>query len=110
MEKRGIGEKLKSIPDWAGMVFKIGGFIFFAGVMYNDVQNVKSRLDKYEGAQVQQVRMEGEISNLQLQIKQGQETQKQTIEAVTKLADAVNNLSVSVATLQTKLDDNKKRR
>lgn len=110
MEKRGIAEKLKSMPDWIATAFKIGGVIFAAGVLYNDVQTVKGRLDKYEGTQVQQVRMEGEISNLQLQIQQGQETQKQTNEAVTKLADAVNNLSVSVATLQTKLEDNRKRR
>lgn len=110
MEKRGIAEKLKSLPDWSGMVLKVGGIIFAAGVLYNDVQTVKGRLDKYESTQVQQVRMEGEISNLQDQIEQSRETSKQTTEAVTKLADAVNNLSVSVATLQTKLEDNRKRR
>lgn len=109
MESQGEGSKVKGflsqIPSWVQMLVGVGGLIFGLGVMYNDVQTLKSKVGDSEEAKVQVAVMSSEISSLHVQIEQGNKTQEQTNIAVGKLTDSVTDLSVAVSRLQGKLDD-----
>lgn len=95
---------LSSIPSWVQTALAIGGVVFSVGVVYNDVQTLKTQVDKAEGAQVQQAMLAGEISSLHVQIEAGNKTQEETNRTVNKLSDSVQDLGLAVSNLQGKLD------
>lgn len=78
--------------------------IFALGVMFNNVQTVKSRMDKLDDTNIQIIRITGAVNNLQTQINNSNETQKQVNESVSNLTEAVSDLGNSVSNLQGKLD------
>lgn len=96
-KKIGFRAIVEHIPGWIQALAIVGGMIFSMGVLHNEVQNLSGRVDRQENYPV-------EISNLQLQISQANKTQSETNLAVSRLADAVNSLSVSMAKLQGQLE------
>lgn len=95
---------LSSIPSWVQSGIAVGSLIFGVGAIYNDVQTLKTQVDKAEGAQVQQAMLAGEISGLHDQIVAGNKTQEETNRTVNKLSDSVQDLGLAVSNLQGKLD------
>lgn len=108
MENQGKESKIrtliKEIPNWVQLLITLGTFIFALGGMYTTVKSLNRRVDRIEDTNVELIRMSGAVSNLQIQIDNSNNTQKQTNESVSKLTDAVNDLGNSVSNLQGKLD------
>jgi methyl-accepting chemotaxis protein len=108
VERQGKQSKLRALikeaPAWISIVISLGTMIFALGVMYNNVQSLKDRMEKADQSSIQVIRMTGQINNLQTQIQNNYQTQQHTNESVDKLTDAVNTLSVSVSNLEGKLN------
>lgn len=94
---------IKEAPGWLQIIVSVGTMVFGLGVMYNTVNDVKARMDKVEGTNIELIKVTGHINQLDSQIQASTETQKQTNASVSKLADSVDNLGQSVANLQGKL-------
>ena len=101
---KSLKEVISAIPSWVQTVMAIGGIVFAVGAVYNDVQTLKTQVDKAEGAQVQQAMLAGEISSLHVQIEAGNKTQEETNRTVNKLSESVQDLGLAVSNLQGKLD------
>ena len=95
---------IKEAPSWISILISLGTMIFALGVMYNNVQTVKSRMDKLDDTNIQIIRITGAVTNLQTQINNSNEKQKQVNESVSNLTIAVNDLGNSVSNLEGKLD------
>ncbi len=110
---KSLRDILSAIPSWVQTLLAVGGIVFAVGAVYNDVQTLKTQVDKAEGAQVQQAMLAGEISSLHVQIEAGNKTQEETNRTVNKLSESVQDLGLAVSNLQGKLDSdsfNKKRK
>lgn len=108
MENKSKEGKLRTIvkeaPAWISILISIGTLIFALGVMHNNVQSVLSRMDKMDDTNLQIIRIDGAISNLQTQVNNTNEIQKRANDSVDGLTDAVVDLGNSVSNLQGKLD------
>lgn len=91
-----------TIAKLAQPILLIGGMIFTSGGVYGEVKDMKGQLSQVHESQIEQAAMSVEIKNLHDQIKESRETQKQTNDAVGKLADSVQQLSVNVARMEGK--------
>lgn len=108
MESRGQEHKIRwwqFVPNWLQLMFAIGGLLIAIGATYADVQGLKDKIGTVELNSLQQVKMIGEINNLQTQIKQANETQQQTNRSVDKLSDSVIDLGNAVSRLQGIIED-----
>lgn len=108
MEDQNKQSKLRTIikeaPAWISILISVGTMIFALGVMYNNVQSIKGRMDKIDDTNIQMIRMAGQITNLQLQIQNSNITQNRTNQSVDNLTGAVTELGNSVSNLQGKLN------
>lgn len=108
MEEQGKQSKLRTLikeaPAWISIVISLGTMVFALGVMYNNVQSLKGRMDSMQDTNIQVIRMSGQITNLQSQLQSSNITQQQTNMSVGNLTDAVTDLGMSVSNLQGKLN------
>lgn len=109
MESRNREDEVKHkwyriIPGWIQVVFAIGALFIAVGTNYADVQNLKGKVDTIQLNSLQQVKITGEIKNLQIQIEQSNRTQEQTNRSVDKLSDSVIDLGNAVSNLQGQLE------
>lgn len=95
---------IKEAPAWISILISIGTLIFALGVMHNNVQSIKDRMDKMDDTNLQIIRIDGAINNLQTQVNNTNEIQKRANTSVDGLTDAVTDLGNSVSNLQGKLD------
>ena len=87
-------------PSWIQVIFAIGSLLIAVGMTYADVQSMKSKITNIDVTNLQQIKMAGEINNLQIQIKQANETQERTNKSIDKLSDSVVDLGNAVSRLQ----------
>lgn len=83
--------------NWAQPVITIVSLTFGGGVLYGDVQELKQNAQKGEV-------LEEQVNTLETQLRVAEETQRQTIKTLDKVADAVIKLNTSVAKLEAQLD------
>lgn len=83
--------------NWAQPVITIVSLTFGGGVLYGDVQELKQNALKGEV-------LEEQVNTLETQLRVAEETQRQTIKTLDKVADAVMKLNTSVAKLEAQLD------
>lgn len=95
---------LQLIPAWVQVVLAVGAVLVAVGVTYEDVQSLKGKVATIELNSLQQIRISGEIKNLQIQIEQGNRTQEQTNRSVDKLSDSVIDLGNAVSNLQGQIE------
>lgn len=91
------------VKDYGQTLFTLGTLIFASGSLYADVQSIKSKTDKIEITEIQQVRLTD-------QIKQLTNSQEKQSEAVSKLTDAVNTLSQSLALVEQRQEYQERKR
>lgn len=96
------------MKTWGSAMITVLSVIFMSGSVYGGYNDLKEQVEKTQTLPIQQAAMVVEVRNLQDQIKESRETQKQTNESVSKLADSVNSLSVSLAKLETRENKNRK--
>lgn len=85
--------------NWAQPVITIVSLTFGGGVLYGDVQELKQNAQKGEV-------LEEQVNTLETQLRVAEETQRQTIKTLDRVADAVMKLNTSVAKLEAQLDRN----
>lgn len=83
--------------NWAQPVITIVSLTFGGGVLYGDVQELKQNAQKGEV-------LEEQVYTLKTQLRVAEETQRQTIKTLDKVADAVMRLNTSVAKLEAQLE------
>lgn len=83
--------------NWAQPVITVVSLTFGGGVLYGDVQELKLNVEKGEVLQ-------GHVNTLETQLRVAEETQRQTIKTLDKVADAVGRLNTSVARLEARLE------
>ena len=83
--------------NWAQPVITIVSLTFGGGVLYGDVQELKLNAEKGEVLQEH-------VNTLETQLRVAEETQRQTIKTLDKVADAVVRLNTSVARLEARLE------
>lgn len=107
MEDKGNESKLskivKAVPNYGALLISIGGIIFSSGVMWNNVNSIKDRVDKLDDNQMQVIKLSGDINLLHNQIEVANDVQGRTNNSVDHLSQAVNELGDSVSNLQGRL-------
>lgn len=83
--------------NWAQPVITVVSLTFGGGVLYGDVQELKLNAEKGEVLQEH-------VNTLETQLRVAEETQRQTIKTLDKVADAVGRLNTSVARLEARLE------
>ncbi len=81
---------------WVQPVITVASLVFGGGILYGDVQGVKRDIDENKGLKQQVQVMETKLEMSEL-------TQRKTADTLEKVAEAVNNLNVTVGRLEEKL-------
>jgi hypothetical protein len=96
-------ELIKNLPNWGALIISIGGIVFSCGVMWNNVSSMNDRMDKQEQANLQMLKLSGDVNLLHYQLEQANKVQDRTNTSVDNLTGAVNDLGESVSNLEGKL-------
>jgi len=99
--KENVKTFLRVGPWWIQTAFMIGTVLFSVGVLYNDVSTVKAKVKGLNN-------IERKVDVLNYQSVESNRERVQIRLAIKGLTLAVNNLTLSVAKLQVKLDDKNK--
>jgi hypothetical protein len=88
---------MQTALQWAQPLVTVVSLTFGGGILYGDVQDLKRTVSRGEGLDKQVQVMEVKLSN-------AESDQRKTVEALVKVADAVNQLNKTVVKLETKLE------
>ncbi len=86
----------ESTLKWVQPVITVASLVFGGGILYGDVQGVKRDIDENKGLKEQ-------VQVMEIKLERSELTQRKTADTLEKVADAVNNLNVTVAKLEEKL-------
>lgn len=88
---------MQQIIQWAQPVVTVVSLAFGGGILYGDVQELKSAVT--EGADLNK-----QVQVMEVKLTKAEETQRKTVETLEKVIDAVNKLNNTVVKLETKLE------
>ena len=83
--------------QWAQPVVTVISLTFGGGILYGDVQELKQTVEKG-------LVLDKQVQVMEVKLSNAESDQRKTVEALVKVADAVNKLNTSVAKLESKLE------
>jgi len=102
IKKHGLKAFLHDAPKWFHTMWIILSVVFAAGGLWTRVSDNQAKLNDLRT-------IPARVSALETKASVGDQTQEKQTEVINKLADNVNNLSISIAKLQGQLQERDRR-
>lgn len=95
-----IPEAMKLVPSYVQVAFTVGGLVFGGGILYADVQDIKTSQAKTEVVLGQYSQTVSQVASLEVGLAAANKTNERVVTALDKLAGTVELLSINVARLE----------
>lgn len=88
---------MSSLLQWSQPLITVISLTFGVGILYGDVQDVKRAVERGE-------HLSSNVRVMEVKLESAEISQRETVAALEKVAEAVNKLNTTVTKLETRLE------